>query len=43
LSFKGKYTTGGDLRVKEAPRYTQVGNAVPPLFAEQVGQVLKEW
>jgi DNA (cytosine-5)-methyltransferase 1 len=40
--FKGKYTTGGDLRVKEAPRYSQVGNAIPPLFAEQVGLALKE-
>ena len=40
--FKGKYTTGADLRVKEVPRYTQLGNAVPPLFAEQAGIVLKE-
>ncbi len=35
--FKGKYTTGGSLRKKDVPRYTQVGNAIPPLFAEQVG------
>jgi len=28
--FKGKYTTGGAMRTKECPRYTQVGNAVPP-------------
>ena len=40
--FKGKYTTGADLRIKEVPRYTQLGNAVPPLFAEQAGIVLKE-
>lgn len=40
--FKGKYTTGGDRRKFEVPRYTQVANAVPPLFAEQVGIVLKE-
>ncbi len=40
--FKGKYTTGGDRRKSEVPRYTQVANAVPPLFAEQVGVVLKE-
>ena len=40
--FKGKYTTGGDRRKQEVPRYTQVANAVPPLFAEQVGIVLKE-
>ena len=40
--FKGKYTTGGELRKVDVPRYTQVANAVPPLFAEQVGIVLKE-
>ncbi len=34
--FKGKYTTGGKLRKKDVPRFTQVGNAVPPLFAEQI-------
>ncbi|MDP4118869.1 MAG: DNA cytosine methyltransferase [Bacillota bacterium] len=38
--FKGKYTTGGSLRKIEVPRYTQVGNAIPPLFAEQVGCAL---
>lgn len=40
--FKGKYTTGGARRKVEVPRYTQVANAVPPLFAEQVGIVLEE-
>lgn len=35
--FKGKYTTGGDRRKKEVPRFTQVANAVPPLVAEAVG------
>lgn len=40
--FKGKYTTGGKLRKTDVPRYTQVGNAIPPLFAEQVGLALKE-
>ena len=40
--FKGKYTTGGDRRGTDVPRYTQVANAVPPIFAEQVGIVLKE-
>jgi DNA (cytosine-5)-methyltransferase 1 len=39
FEFKGKYTTGGDRRVKEVPRYTQIGNAIPPLFGEQVGGV----
>lgn len=41
FEFKNKYTTGGRLRVKEVPRYTQVGNAVPPLFAELSGVMLK--
>lgn len=40
--FKGKYTTGGVLRKSEVPRYTQVGNAIPPLFGEQAGLVLKQ-
>jgi DNA (cytosine-5)-methyltransferase 1 len=35
-----KYTTGGNRRKTEVPRYTQVGNAVPPLFAELSGVVL---
>lgn len=42
FEFKGKYTSGGKQRKKEVPRYTQVGNAVPPLFAEQIGLVLLE-
>ena len=40
--FKSKYTTGGQMRKKEVPRYSQVGNAIPPLFALQAGLVLKE-
>ena len=40
--FKSKYTTGGEMRKKEVPRYSQVGNAIPPLFAHQAGLVLKE-
>ena len=39
--FKSKYTTGGEMRKKEVPRYSQVGNAIPPLFALQAGLVLK--
>ena len=40
FEFRGKYTTGGDRRTKECPRYTQVGNAVPPLLAEMIGEAL---
>ena len=40
--FLGKYTTGGERRKYEVPRYTQVANAVPPIFAELVGLVLQE-
>lgn len=35
--FKGKYTTGANLRRIEVPRYTQIANAIPPLFVEQIG------
>ncbi len=42
FEFKGKYTSGGMRRKQEVPRYTQVGNAVPPLFAEQIGIAIKE-
>lgn len=35
--FRGKFTTGGAMRTKECPRYTQVGNAVPPLLGEAIG------
>lgn len=38
--FRGNYTTGGTSRKSDCPRYTQVGNAVPPLFAEAIGQIL---
>lgn len=41
FEFHGKYTTGGELRVKQAPRYTQVGNAVAPLVAELLGELLR--
>lgn len=42
FEFKGKYTSGGKRRKQEVPRYTQVGNAVPPLFAEQIGDAIWE-
>lgn len=41
--FKGKYTTGGDRRAREVPRFTQVANAVPPLLAEMWGEVLMKY
>lgn len=40
FAFKGKYTTGGALRVRECPRYTQVGNAVPPLLSFALARAL---
>lgn len=40
FEFKGKYTTGGKRRVLEVPRYSQIGNAIPPLFGEQSGIIL---
>jgi DNA (cytosine-5)-methyltransferase 1 len=39
--FRGKYTTGGERRLKECPRYTQAGNAVPPFLAEFVGDLIR--
>jgi DNA (cytosine-5)-methyltransferase 1 len=40
FAFKGKYTTGGDRRRREVPRFTQVANAVPPLVARAIGEML---
>lgn len=40
--FKGQYTTGTKKRRHEVPRYSQAGNAIPPLFAELCGIILKE-
>ena len=40
FEFRGKETTGGLKRRIEVPQYTQVGNAVPPVLAQAVGQVL---
>lgn len=42
FEFQGKYTTGGVRRKLECPRYTQVGNAVPPLMAEALGQKIMQ-
>ena len=43
FEFKGKYTTGGKERKNQCPRYTQAGNAVPPLVSEILGLALKEY
>lgn len=40
FSFRGPYTSGGARRRTACPRYTQVGNAVPPLLAEAIGEML---
>jgi DNA (cytosine-5)-methyltransferase 1 len=40
FEIKGKYTTGGTRRKKECPKYTQIGNAVPPLLAEALGLLI---
>ncbi len=37
FQFRGVYTTGGDRRVWECPRYTQAGNAFPPFVGEVIG------
>lgn len=42
FEFKGKYTSGGDRRAHECPRFTQVGNAVPPLLAQFIGTYVGE-
>jgi DNA (cytosine-5)-methyltransferase 1 len=38
--FQGKRQTGGDKRKSEIPQYTLVGNAVPPLMARAIGNVI---
>ena len=38
--FQGKRTTGGDKRKTEVPQFTLVGNAVPPLMARAIGNVI---
>ncbi len=40
--FTGKYTTGGELRTKECPRYTQIGNAVAPFVGQALGYAIQE-
>ena len=38
--FQGKRQTGGTNRQKEIPQYTLVGNAVPPLMARAIGNII---
>lgn len=40
FAFQGPYTSGGPRRQSACPRYTQVGNAVPPMLAEAIGETL---
>ena len=40
--FQGVYTTGGDRRRTTCPRYSQVGNAVPPRLARFLGTLLRQ-
>jgi DNA (cytosine-5)-methyltransferase 1 len=41
-SFQGVYTTGGNRRRTTCPRYSQIGNAVPPRMATFLGKLLHE-
>lgn len=38
--FRSKATTGGRQRSFEVPQYTQVGNAVPPMLAYELGKTI---
>lgn len=38
--FQGKRQTGGEKRKDEIPQYTLVGNAVPPLMARAIAEVI---
>jgi len=40
FKFRSKVTTGGTSRKFEVPQYTQVGNAVPPLLARELGKTI---
>jgi DNA (cytosine-5)-methyltransferase 1 len=41
FNFLGNFTTGGLRRKSDCPRYTQIGNAVPPLLAEIIGLAMQ--
>ena len=38
--FQGKRSTGGNKRKSEIPQYTLVGNAVPPLMARAIANII---
>ncbi|GAA4851179.1 DNA cytosine methyltransferase [Algivirga pacifica] len=40
FEFRSKVTTGGQMRKFEVPQYTQVGNAVPPLLGQALGEII---
>ncbi len=40
FEFRDAYTTGGAQRKITCPRYTQVGNAVPPLLGRALGEYI---
>jgi DNA (cytosine-5)-methyltransferase 1 len=40
--FRSKVTTGGEQRRFEVPQYTQVGNAVPPMLAYELGKTIRK-
>ena len=42
FEFLGNYTTGGERRKLDCPRYTQVGNAVPPRMAQFLATFFRE-
>jgi DNA (cytosine-5)-methyltransferase 1 len=43
FAFHGVYTTGGERRRHTCPRYTQVGNAVPPRVAQFLGELITHY
>ena len=42
FEFRSKETTGSHRRKVEVPQYTQVGNAVPPLMAQAIGELVRD-